>query len=208
MEIPGKIKKNAKHAIIVIGAFSFFMLGIIIYAINSTKEYIAVSGENLESLAVSGHRVTSQPNRFARFEKKEFGDADKNKRDSIVTFAKSLLGTPYAYAQSSPKGFDCSGFIYYVYSRFNVKISRSSYTIAEEGVEIDSSKARKGDLIFFRGTDINDPKIGHIGIIITEKDEPIEFIHSSSNTKNNGVIITKLNSGHYRERFVKIKSVL
>jgi len=130
------------------------------------------------------------------------------KTDSLVKFAKSLLGTPYKYASSSTEGFDCSGFINYVYSKFNVKLTRSSYTIAEEGIEVDSLEARKGDLIIFRGTDVHDPVVGHIGIIITEKGEPIEFIHSSSGKKHNGVVITKLSDGNYNERFIKIKRVL
>ncbi len=141
--------------------------------------------------------------------KEVFIQEDKNRRDSIVSFAKSLLGTPYKVSGNSPDGFDCSGFVYYVYSKFNLKISRSSYTIGEDGVDVDSSEAQKADLIFFTGTDPNDPKVGHIGIIISENDEPIEFIHSSSSSKHSGVVITKLDSSpRYRERYVKIKSVL
>jgi cell wall-associated NlpC family hydrolase len=199
------MEKNVKHAIILVSIFFLCMFGMIAYVINT--KYKSGSQEGLEKIAMLTHNVNWQENQFTRSEKREFSDRDKNKRDSIVTFAKSLLGTPYLYAACTPDGFDCSGFIYYVYSKFNIKISRSSYTIAEEGFEIDSSEARKADLIFFRGTDIDDPKIGHIGIIISEGDEPIEFIHSSSNTKNNGVIITKLDSGHYRERYVKIKRI-
>ena len=131
-----------------------------------------------------------------------------SKSDSLIDFAKSLLGTPYQYASSSPQGFDCSGFINYVYARFNIKLTRSSYTIAEEGIEIDSSVATKGDLIIFRGTDVNDPVVGHIGIIVTETGKPIEFIHSSSGRKHNGVVITKLSDGNYHQRFIKVKRVL
>ena len=131
----------------------------------------------------------------------------RNKEDSLVAFAKSLIGTPYVYASSSPSGFDCSGFVYYVYKKFNMDVSRSSYTIGEQGKEIDTVQAMKGDIILFQGTDMNDPKIGHVGIIISEKGQPIEFIHSSSSTKNNGVVITKLTDGHYRQRFIKVVRV-
>jgi cell wall-associated NlpC family hydrolase len=202
------MEKNVKQGLILIGILSCLMFGGIMYALNAKSEHKGASINKSKTVRNSTSKATTPTDNLTRSEKRLFDGEDKDKRDSIVTFAKSLLGIPYRYAQSTPDGFDCSGFIYYVYSKFNVKISRSSYTIAEEGVDVDSSDAQKGDLIFFRGTDIDDPKIGHIGIIISEKDEPIEFIHSSSSKKNNGVVITKLNSSHYKERYVKIKNVL
>lgn len=131
-----------------------------------------------------------------------------NKRDSIIGFAKTLLGTPYTYGSCSKDGFDCSGFVYFVFKKFNIDVSRSSYTIGEKGVEIDTIDAMKGDIILFQGTDLNDPKIGHVGIVISDKGKPIEFIHASSSTKNNGVIVTRLDAGHYRKRFIKVIKVL
>ena len=131
-----------------------------------------------------------------------------SRTDSLVTFAKSLMGTRYKFGSCTEGGFDCSGFVYYVFSKFHIKIPRSSYDVAEEGVLVSPAHAQKGDLIFFRGTDPKDRRVGHVGIIVSEKGEPIEFIHSSSNAKKNGVIITELNSSHYRERFVKIKRFL
>ena len=138
-----------------------------------------------------------------------FSAPRQEKVDSIINFAKSYLGKPYKEASCGPDGFDCSGFIYYIFKKFNINLSRSSYTMAEEGEEVaDTSLAQKGDLIFFQGTDLSDPKVGHVGLIISEKGEPISFIHSSSNKKNNGIIITGLNERSYRKRFVKIKRVL
>ncbi len=132
----------------------------------------------------------------------------KNKRDSIIDFAKTLLGTPYTYGSCSKDGFDCSGFVYFVFKKFDIDVSRSSYTIGDKGVEIDTIDAMKGDIILFQGTDLNDPKIGHVGIVISGKGKPIEFIHASSSTKNNGVIVTRLDAGHYRKRFIKVIRVL
>lgn len=171
---------------------------------------VAISLVILVTAIIAKNHIPAPPKTT---EKSSYPTADSSnsnlsRRDSIVAFAKSLLGTPYQYASSSPQGFDCSGFINYVYAKFKIKLTRSSYTIAEEGVEIDSSEATKGDLIIFRGTDVNDPVVGHIGIIITEKGAPIEFIHSSSGRKNNGVVITKLSDGNYHQRFIKIKRVL
>ncbi len=57
------------------------------------------------------------------------------KRDSLVSFAKSLLGIPYLYGSIDPaRGFDCSGFITYVFSHFNIVVPRSSYEFANLGL--------------------------------------------------------------------------
>ena len=129
--------------------------------------------------------------------------------DSIIAYAKKLIGTPYKYSSiNQQEGFDCSGFIYHVFKKFDVTLSRSSYTMVEEGTEVDFSKARKGDLIFFRGTNVNDPKIGHVGMIISEKGESIQFIHSSSGKKHNGVVISALSDGNYKQRFVTIRRIV
>jgi cell wall-associated NlpC family hydrolase len=140
------------------------------------------------------------------------GSSDKNSdhaiRDSLTNFARSLLGKPYCFGSTGPSGFDCSGFVYRVFSTFHMELPRSSYTMGERGTTIDTSEAEKGDLIFFKGTDINNNDVGHVGIIISEKGQPIEFIHSSSNSKKSGVVISALNSGHYRKRFITVKRVI
>lgn len=125
--------------------------------------------------------------------------------DSLVSFAKSLEGTKYNYGSCSPdKGFDCSGFVYYVYSKFEITLPRSSYLMIDEGREVKLENARKGDLIFFTGTDAEVRKAGHVGIIISEKGQPVEFIHSSSGKKSS-VVITPMSSAHYQKRFLKVK---
>jgi cell wall-associated NlpC family hydrolase len=129
--------------------------------------------------------------------------------ESLVEFARSLIGTKYCYGSCTPRsGLDCSGFVHYVFAQSGLMLPRSSYLMADTGVEIDLNDCKKGDLIFFTGTDASSKKVGHVGIIITDKGEPIEFIHSSSGSKNNGVIITGMNSAHYQKRFLKVKRVL
>jgi cell wall-associated NlpC family hydrolase len=72
------------------------------------------------------------------------------------------------------------------------------------GIEISKKQIRKGDLIFFRGRNSKRGGIGHVGIVISEKDEPIKFIHSSS---SNGVRIDALESPYYKKRYVKTTRV-
>ena len=127
--------------------------------------------------------------------------------DSLIHFAESLLGTPYVYASSDPSvGFDCSGFITYVFNHFNVSVPRSSIGFTDEGITIPLKKSRRGDLILFTGTDSTERFVGHMGIIVENKNNEISFIHSTSG-KAYGVTITKLND-YYMGRFVKVVRII
>jgi cell wall-associated NlpC family hydrolase len=124
----------------------------------------------------------------------------------LVSFAQTLLGIPYRYASTDPaKGFDCSGFITYVFKHFNITVPRSSVDFTNVGKEVNLQSAKEGDLILFTGTADSIRIVGHMGIV-TENVDTLKFIHSTSG-KANGVVISELNE-HYRRRFVKIIRVL
>jgi cell wall-associated NlpC family hydrolase len=121
----------------------------------------------------------------------------------LVAFAKTMIGTPYEYASIDPaKGFDCSGFITYVFNHFNITVPRSSVDFTDEGREIKETDGRAGDLILFTGTDSTIRVVGHMGIITSNENGLLEFIHSTSG-KQKGVVITPF-MDYYRSRFVKI----
>ena len=126
--------------------------------------------------------------------------------DSIVNFAETLIGTPYLYASTDPeKGFDCSGFITYVFNHFKITVPRSSIDFTNVGKEVSLQDSKKGDLILFTGTDSTEKFVGHMGIIIANDNGDVQFIHSSSG-RANGVVITPLND-YYKGRFVKVVRV-
>lgn len=125
---------------------------------------------------------------------------------SLVSFAQTLKGIPYRYATADPKkGFDCSGFVMYVFNHFEKKLPRSSIDFTNIGKEIDFKDARPGDLILFTGTNAAVRKVGHVGII-TQTTDTLVFIHASSG-KTPAVIETALNP-HYKKRFIKVVRVL
>lgn len=120
----------------------------------------------------------------------------------VVDFAKTLIGVPYKYASTDPKvGFDCSGFITYVFSHFNIIVPRSSIDFTNVGTEISSSEAKPGDLILFTGTDSTEKFVGHMGLVVTNQNNQLEFIHSTSGKKY-GVTITPF-SDYYHSRYMK-----
>lgn len=130
-------------------------------------------------------------------------------RDSIVDYAKTFLGTPYKYAQCSPNtGFDCSGFTWFVYNHFGVQIPRSSKDYMTLGTRVTLETCRKGDLILFTGTNPNEKRVGHVGIIISDPGDSVQFIHSSSSDNHFGVTITNYYKSAYPKRFIGVCSVL
>lgn len=124
----------------------------------------------------------------------------------LVDFAQTLLGVPYRYASSNPtEGFDCSGFITYVFKHFHIEVPRSSVDFTNAGKEVSIQNAKTGDLILFTGTVESIRTVGHMGII-TENRDTLKFIHSTSG-KAFGVTVTVLNKA-YQRRFVKVVRVL
>ncbi len=133
-------------------------------------------------------------------------NGDSIRKDSLTIFAKKHLGIKYHYANCTPKaGFDCSGFVYYVFAHFNVKVPRASMDYEKAGKIISIDSCRTGDIIVFTGTHPKNRAPGHVGIILSNTGKEIYFIHSSSGKKHGGVIITDFKSSpYYQSRFIKI----
>ena len=121
----------------------------------------------------------------------------------LIAFAKTLIDVPYKYASIDPsEGFDCSGFITYIFNHFNIAVPRSSVGFTNVGRQVDLQNAKPGDLILFTGTDSSIRVVGHMGLVIANNNGLLEFIHSSSG-KANGVVITPLEK-YYMGRFEKV----
>lgn len=126
----------------------------------------------------------------------------------LLDFAKSMLGIRYRSASSSPsRGFDCSGFVNYVFSNFGFKVPRSSREFATSGEAKKLEDAKIGDVILFTGTNSRSRTPGHVGIIYSINGDEIKFIHSSSGNAK-GVTISSLEEGFYKKRFLKVVSIL
>jgi cell wall-associated NlpC family hydrolase len=78
----------------------------------------------------------------------------------VANYAKRFRGVPYVWGGSSPRyGFDCSGFVRYVYQHFGISLPHSSYGDMSRGRAVPRKWLRPGDLVFFSGG-------GHVGIYV------------------------------------------
>ncbi|TCJ13274.1 NlpC/P60 family protein [Flaviaesturariibacter flavus] len=160
-----------------------------------------------EMVRADSHRVNRTGLNDTAIVAKAQGIDTRNVRpDELLAFAKTLIGTPYVYGSTNPKvGFDCSGFITYVFNHFNIKVPRSSIDFTAVGPTIDTAAARPGDLILFTGTNPQERDVGHMGIVVSRDPSGLQFIHSTSG-KIHGVTITPFND-YYKTRFVRVARV-
>jgi cell wall-associated NlpC family hydrolase len=129
--------------------------------------------------------------------------------EQVIEFAQTLLGTPYVYGSTDPKiGFDCSGFITYVFNHFGIKVPRSSKDFINIGTTVPLDSAKPGDLILFTDPDFDNTSSsqpGHIGLITSNENGNLTFIHSTS-----GKAMSVANSNfsdHYKKRFIRVGRV-
>jgi cell wall-associated NlpC family hydrolase len=127
----------------------------------------------------------------------------------LTSFSKKFLGIKYSYGKATPKaGFDCSGFIFYVFNYFNIPVPRTSLGFSKCAKVIHPDSCRAGDIIVFTGTNPKKKSPEHVGMVLSKNGEDIKFIHSSSSKKASGVkISTFKESPSYKRRFIKIVRV-
>ena len=124
------------------------------------------------------------------------------KSNAIISYAKKFMGVPYVWGGMSPSGFDCSGFINYVFKGFGFGLTRTSYGLAELGKTVRLSELRPGDLMFFKARNLNTTRVGHVALVVDTTDGIIQFIHAA----RTGIRIdTFNNSSYYVPRYIKSK---
>lgn len=155
-------------------------------------------------ISTSCHRVKDPPGENAAYDTEHITDINTGttRPSELISFACSLEGTPYQFGSVNPRqGFDCSGFITYVFKHFNIAVPRMSVDFAPVHRPVDLKDARPGDLILFTGSDSTIKIVGHMGIVTANSADGPMFIHSESG-RNKGVIETPFDT-YYRARYIK-----
>lgn len=119
---------------------------------------------------------------------------------AIVATAKQYLGYPYVYGGMSPSGFDCSGFVNYVYKQHGYSMNRVAKDIYYgNGTYVEKANLQPGDLLFFSNSS---ESVGHVGIYMGGN----QMIHAS--TSQTGVIISDITSNYYIQHYVGAKRII
>lgn len=129
----------------------------------------------------------------------------KSTTDSLLNFSKQYLGLPYRRGGKGPGGFDCSGFVSYVFKNFGYNVGSSSADIANKWKKIQFSEALPGDIIYFKGANAKSKRVGHSGIILSNENGVVTFIHSSTSI---GISITTTHEAYYKKRVLGAVRVL
>ena len=116
--------------------------------------------------------------------------------DRIISRARTLIGTPHKMGGISPSGFDCSGFISYLYKPHVPGIPRVSRDMAKRGNPVSRDRLLPGDLIFF-ATGNSPRRVTHVALYIGQN----SIIHSISNGPERGVTVSSLNARYWKTRY-------
>ncbi len=119
--------------------------------------------------------------------------------EGLIATAKDQMGIGYRYGGTSRSGFDCSGFVTFVFAKHGVKLPRTSLAMSGVGEKIARNKLQPGDLVFFFTTRAN--RVSHVGIYIGDN----KFIHASSG--GGSVRIDSLSKGYYNKRYAGARRV-
>lgn len=111
---------------------------------------------------------------------------------NILKTAFSMLGVPYSFGGMSPGGFDCSGFVCYVYGKAGISLPRMADSQYYSLTHIPRANLQSGDLVFF---ETYCPGPSHVGIYIGDG----KFIHASS---SKGITVSEVFTGYWGARYL------
>ena len=156
---------------------------------------LAAAGMAPESVAKKKKKKKSGKNGKKKKKKsKSKQSSGKGSGDAIVREAQKYKGTRYVYAGDSPKGFDCSGFTWYVYNKVaGMDITRTVKSQAKQGKSVSNGSWKAGDILIFRNT--AGKGLTHCGIYISGD----KFIHAEN--EKTGVVISNFGDGYYKDHY-------
>ena len=124
-------------------------------------------------------------------------------RSDIVAEAEKYIGITYHYGGKTPSpGFDCSGFLTYVFGQKGLPIRGSSKTLAKMGRKKSINAVETGDLAFFG----SNGKVTHVALVVDQQDQQLRVIHSTS---TGGVRIDDVfSSSYWKSKYLFSRSII
>lgn len=117
---------------------------------------------------------------------------------TVVVTALGFRGVPYVHGGTDPSGFDCSGFVQYVFARHGTQLPREAHDQYRVGQRVDVHEVKAGDLLFFQTVS---PGASHVGVAIGDR----QFVHAPS---SRGVVrVERYDSAYWASRLVGARRV-
>jgi cell wall-associated NlpC family hydrolase len=165
---------------------------------------------SLAVLAFGASTVPQIRERVDAAKKKKKGEKGKKEKtnssvsssgNEVVRVAQKYEGARYTWGGASPKGFDCSGFTWYVYQKATgMDITRGVDEQWQHGRSVGHGEWQAGDIVFFENTFKRG--LSHVGIYINGN----KFIHAEN--EQTGVIISTLDSDYYSDHYAGARRLL
>ena len=150
------------------------------------------------SPAAPTKQVRTQPSRSSSALTPPLSSTKTSKASAIIATGKQYIGVKYVYGGTTPSGFDCSGFVQYVFAKNGITLPRVSRDQYQVGTSVSFSNLKAGDLVFFSVA--KNGAVDHMGIYVGNG----QFINASS---SKGVTIYTLGT-YWKSTFVGAKRVL
>jgi len=187
---------------LLIGGRTGLLLLVIVCSACSVNPYSDESSSREPASSASGEDArdsgaTASRDSATGSERGQGGSASARERDvltRVAQVAQKQAGVRYRFGGHTPKGFDCSGLVFYSYALAGVTVPRTSEAQLRASRELELAEAVPGDLVFFSSPD----KISHVGIYLGDG----QFIHAPSTGKR--VVVNELEQPYYQRHLVGV----
>ena len=160
---------------------------------------LAALGTGFATSAKTGSRKSGSKKKKDKSKSKQ--KAGKGDGDAIVRETQKYKGSRYVYGGESPKGFDCSGFTWYVYNKVTgMDITRTVKSQSKQGKSVSNGSWQAGDILIFRNT--SGKGLTHCGIYISGS----KFIHAEN--EDTGVVISSFDEGYYKDHYAEARRLV
>jgi len=129
-------------------------------------------------------------------EAKEYGGNVASTK--ILKTAAQYKGVPYVFGGTTPRGFDCSGYVQYVFAKHGIRLTRTADTQAREGKFVSRKNLKPGDLVFFT---TYEPGASHVGIYAGNN----LFWNATS---SRGIMLSNLTDSYWGPRYYTARRIL
>lgn len=140
-------------------------------------------------------QVDTENNTTTLSEQNSTSNVISSRGADVASYAQQFLGCSYVYGGTSPSGFDCSGFTYYVYKNFGVTLNRTAAGQYSNGTAVSKENLQVGDLVMFGSP------IWHVGIYIGNG----KIIHAANPSR--GVTTDTIQSGYYSTNYTGARRI-